>query len=91
MELSNTLVANVLIDMYARNGDVTSARHVFEHLGDNKDAISWAAMILAFFNHGYGQHALQVFVQMLRSGAKPYGITFVGVLSICTCHAGIVQ
>ncbi|KAM1154879.1 hypothetical protein ACFX15_036492 [Malus domestica] len=70
----NTLVANVLIDMYARNGDVTSVRHVFEHLGDNKDAVSWAAMILAFSNHGYGHHALQVFVQMLRSGAKPDGL-----------------
>ncbi|KAM1385061.1 hypothetical protein FF1_037167 [Malus domestica] len=54
--------------------DVTSVRHVFEHLGDNKDAVSWAAMILAFSNHGYGHHALQVFVQMLRSGAKPDGL-----------------
>ncbi|CAL9014939.1 unnamed protein product [Prunus brigantina] len=84
----DTLVANVLVTMYSRNGDVTYARLVFEHLGA-KDAVSWTAMILAYSNHGYGHYALQVFARMLRSGAKPDEITFVGVLSACN-HAGLV-
>lgn len=85
----DTVVANALVTMYSRNGDVTSARIVFYHLGA-KDVASWNAMILAYSNHGYGHHALQVLARMLRSGAKPDEITFVGVLSACS-HAGLVN
>ncbi|XP_062013716.1 pentatricopeptide repeat-containing protein At4g02750-like [Rosa rugosa] len=85
----DTVVVNTLVTMYSRNGDVTSARFVFDHLGA-KDVASWNAMILAYSNHGYGHHALQVFAHMLRSGAKPDDITFVGVLSACS-HAGLVN
>ncbi|KAF3451923.1 hypothetical protein FNV43_RR08019 [Rhamnella rubrinervis] len=85
----STLLMNVLVTMYSRYGDVHSARLAFEHL-EAKDTVSWTSMLLAYSNHGYGQHALQVFACMLRSGAKPDVITFVGVLSACS-HAGLVS
>lgn len=85
----NTVLMNALITMYSRSGDVNSAGLVFENLVA-KDAVSWTSMILAYSNHGYGQHALQVFARMIRSGAKPNEITFVGVLSACS-HAGLVN
>ncbi|KAL6200833.1 hypothetical protein ACLB2K_024548 [Fragaria x ananassa] len=78
-----------IVTMYSRNGDVTSARFVFDHLRE-KDMASWNAMVSAYSNHGYGHHALQVFAHMLRSGTKPDEITFVGVLSACS-HAGLVN
>lgn len=85
----NTLVTNVLVTMYSRSGDVHCARLAFENLVA-KDTVSWKSMILAYSNHGYGQHALQVFARMIRSGAKPDEIAFVGVLSACS-HAGLVN
>lgn len=85
----DTVIANALVTMYSRNGDATSARFVFDHLGA-QDVASWNAMILAYSNHGCGHHALQVLARMLRSGAQPDEITFVGVLSACS-HAGLVN
>ncbi|KAL6207290.1 hypothetical protein ACLB2K_024534 [Fragaria x ananassa] len=85
----DTVVVNTLVTMYSRNGDVTSARFVFDHLRE-KDMASWNAMVSAYSNNGYGHHALQVFAHMLRSGTKPDEITFVGVLSACS-HAGLVN
>ncbi|XP_058007882.1 pentatricopeptide repeat-containing protein At2g35030, mitochondrial isoform X2 [Hevea brasiliensis] len=85
----DTLLSNALVTMYSRRGDVLSARFVFDQL-EAKDIVSWTAMILAYSNHGCGHHALQVFARMLRSGAKPDEITFVGLLSACS-HAGLVK
>ncbi|XP_030546417.1 pentatricopeptide repeat-containing protein At1g09410, mitochondrial-like [Rhodamnia argentea] len=82
-------LANALITMYSRNGDLFSARLVFENL-KCKDVVSWTAMILSYANHGHGHHALHVFARMLRAGATPDNITFVGVLSACS-HAGMVK
>ncbi|EEF41537.1 pentatricopeptide repeat-containing protein, putative [Ricinus communis] len=83
------VLANGLVTTYSRCGDVLSARFIFDQL-EIKDIVSWTAMILAYSNHGCGPHALQVFARMLRSGAKPDGITFVGLLSACS-HAGLVK
>ncbi|KAL8041754.1 hypothetical protein ABFX02_09G004600 [Erythranthe guttata] len=86
---TETSLANTLITMYYRSGDVSSARVAFDNL-EAKDIVTWTAMILAYSNHGFGIHALQVFARMLRSGHNPDGITFVGVLSACS-HAGFVK
>ncbi|XP_077222906.1 uncharacterized protein LOC143856539 [Tasmannia lanceolata] len=86
---TNTLLANALVTMYSRGGDVGSAQLAFEKLVA-RDIVSWTAMILAYSNHGCGHHALGLFARMIRVGAKPDRITFVGVLSACS-HAGLVE
>ncbi|KAJ4976691.1 hypothetical protein NE237_001797 [Protea cynaroides] len=85
----DTSLTNSLVTMYSRSGDIDSAMIAFENL-KAKDIVSWSAMILAYSSHGYGDHALEVFARMLRYGAKPDEITFVGVLSACS-HAGLVD
>ncbi|KAL5583303.1 hypothetical protein UlMin_015745 [Ulmus minor] len=85
----NTSLTNVLVSMYSRSGDIHSARLAFDHLR-TKDVVSWNSMTLAYSRHGHGHHALQVFARMLRSGAKPDEVTFVGILSACN-HAGLVK
>lgn len=86
---SDTLLTNALITVYSRTGDMGSSGLAFERLVA-KDAVSWTAMILAYSNHGCGRCALQAFARMLRAGAKPDEITFVGVLSACS-HTGLLQ
>lgn len=86
---SDTLLTNALINIYSRTGDMGSACLAFKKLVA-KDAVSWTTMILAYSNHGCGGHALQVFACMLRAGAEPDEITFVGVLSACS-HTGFLQ
>ncbi|GAU37079.1 hypothetical protein TSUD_378210 [Trifolium subterraneum] len=82
-------LANSLITLYSKSGDLCSSRLVFELL-KSKDLVSWTAMIVAYANHGHGHHALQVFARMLVSGIKPEKVTFVGLLSACS-HAGLVN
>ncbi|KAL2341444.1 hypothetical protein Fmac_009384 [Flemingia macrophylla] len=85
----NTWLANALITLYSRSGDLCSARLVFDQL-KSKDVVSWTAMIVAYSNHGNGHHALQAFARMLISGIKPDEVTFVGLISACS-HVGLVN
>uniref|UniRef100_A0A7N0UD12 Uncharacterized protein n=1 Tax=Kalanchoe fedtschenkoi TaxID=63787 RepID=A0A7N0UD12_KALFE len=85
----NTSIANALITVYSRCGDLGSSKLAFDALR-TKDVVSWTALILAYSNHGHGKDALHIFGRMLKYGIKPDEITFVAVLSACG-HAGLVD
>ncbi|CAN6465497.1 unnamed protein product [Victoria cruziana] len=82
-------VANALIHMHAKCGDLENACIVFNRM-TNRDVITYTAMINALADHGRGHDALDIFSKMRRNGIKPNGITFVGVLNACS-HAGLVN
>ncbi|XAR66728.1 hypothetical protein NMG60_11013048 [Bertholletia excelsa] len=85
----NNLVANGLINMYAKCGSLRKAHLVFEKI-DGRDLISWNSMIAGYGMHGLGNDALKTFKEMIKAGYHPDGITFVAVLSACS-HSGLVS
>ncbi|GFS34244.1 tetratricopeptide repeat (TPR)-like superfamily protein [Actinidia rufa] len=82
-------VSNALIDLYARCGNISIARKLFEGSLE-KDAISWCVMINGHGLHGDGEAALALFSEMELSGMKPDDVTYVSILSACS-HAGFVE
>ncbi|GLT82879.1 hypothetical protein SLE2022_012100 [Rubroshorea leprosula] len=85
----NVVLGTALINMYARCGNVSKAREVFD-LMNEKNVIAWTAMISGYGMHGYGSQAIELFGKMRACGLKPNNITFVALLSACA-HAGLVQ
>ncbi|KAK2636886.1 hypothetical protein Ddye_031678 [Dipteronia dyeriana] len=85
----NVVVANGLIDMYAKCGSIKDARLVFEMMNE-RDKVSWNAMISGYSMHGLCVEALNVFETMQQRGCKPNNLTFVGVLSACS-HSGLLD
>lgn len=81
-------VSNALMDMYSKGGCVESAMKIFDRLV-KKDVFSWTTMISAHSSHGKGNHALEVFYDMLESGVIPNDVTFLLVLSGCS-HSGLL-
>jgi pentatricopeptide repeat protein len=87
---SDVCVANALVDMYAKCGDIEKARDLFDKMQE-RNAISWTAMIGGYAMNGCGKEALKLFEEMQqRSGVIPNHVTFVCVLSAC-CHTGLVE
>ncbi|KAH9287726.1 hypothetical protein KI387_031843, partial [Taxus chinensis] len=86
---SVNFVANALIDMYAKCGNVELAHQLFNKLSQ-KNQISWTTMIAGYGMHGLGQEALTLFKQMQQADMKPDYITFVAILSACS-RAGLVN
>ncbi|CAL4927603.1 unnamed protein product [Urochloa decumbens] len=83
-------VSNAIITMYARSGNVTLARRVFDRICWRKETVTWTSMIVSLAQHGLGEEAVGLFEEMVRVGVKPDRITYIGVFSACT-HAGFVD
>ncbi|XP_068656991.1 putative pentatricopeptide repeat-containing protein At3g11460, mitochondrial [Aristolochia californica] len=84
-------VGSALIDMYAKCGDIQSARRVFDFTDyAMRTVVMWSAMIGAEGLHGAGQRSLSLFSDMTRHGFAPNEVTFVSLLSACS-HGGLVQ
>ncbi|KAK8465174.1 hypothetical protein PHAVU_009G009566 [Phaseolus vulgaris] len=85
---SDVTVANSIVTMYSRCGQIKEAQKVFDSI-HVKNLISWNAMMAAFAQNGIGKKVIETFEDMLRTGCKPDHISYVAVLSGCS-HMGLV-
>ncbi|XP_031111540.1 pentatricopeptide repeat-containing protein At2g37320 [Ipomoea triloba] len=86
---SHLHVANALIAMYCKGGEIEDAHYVFQKI-NGKDLVSWNTMIAGYAHHGLAPKAIELFEQMKDQKVKPDSITFLGILSACR-HAGLVK
>lgn len=84
-----TNISTALIDMYAKCGEITRAKKVFDEMPE-KEIASWNALINGFAVNGLGKEALKLFLGMQRKKLKPNYITLLGVLSACN-HSGLIE
>eukprot|EP01018_Ginkgo_biloba_P030315 Gb_23089 [translate_table: standard] len=82
-------IGSALLDMYAKCGNLETARLLFDKMS-RKDVVSWNAMISGYGLLGYGEDALTLFEQMQTIGMKPNDVTFTAILTACR-HAGLVD
>ncbi|KAK6942890.1 Pentatricopeptide repeat [Dillenia turbinata] len=82
-------IANALLSMYCKCGDLKDALYIFENI-EGGDVVSWNSMIAGYALHGLAEQAIDLFKAMKRQKVKPDGITFLGVLSCCR-HSGLVR
>lgn len=82
-------VANSIIDMYCKCGDLATAKSLFDEM-QQRSVVSWNTMIGGMAFNGRGQEGLDQFDEMLRRREKPNGGTFVSALGCCT-HEGRVE
>ncbi|KAL5716480.1 Pentatricopeptide repeat-containing protein [Ranunculus cassubicifolius] len=73
-------VTNALITMYAKCGDVSSARLVFDEM-PRRDRISWNAMMAGYFENGEYLEGLKLFYNMRRFNINPDLMTMTSVIS----------
>ncbi|KAK7295301.1 hypothetical protein RJT34_18207 [Clitoria ternatea] len=82
-------VCTALIDMYAKCGEIRTAKLLFEEMPE-KETASWNALINGFAVNGCAREALELFAMMTCEGFEPNEITMIGVLSACN-HCGLVD
>ena len=83
-------VANSIISMYSKCGQLTSASMVF-HGMTRRDIVSWSTIIAAYSQGGYGEEAFEYLSWMRREGPKPNEFAFASVLSVCGSLAILEQ
>ncbi|KAF8653736.1 hypothetical protein HU200_061849 [Digitaria exilis] len=75
-------VANALIAVYSRCGQMEDAIQVFEIMHP-RDAISWNSMISGCFSNGWHGKAVDLFSIMWSEGVEISSVTMVSVLPAC--------
>nr|WDD38948.1 DOT4 protein [Fagopyrum tataricum] len=87
--LSDTYVANALIDMYVKCGAISLARLVFNAV-ECKDLISWTTLIAGYAIHGLGRKVIKTFNEMKNARIEPDEVSFTVILRACS-HSGLVD
>lgn len=78
-----TILGTALVDMYAKCGELFSARQVFDALPE-RNVVAWSAMISGYAQNNHSKEALELFEKMVTEGnQKPNQVTILGVLSAC--------
>lgn len=75
-------VLNAIVDMYAKSGDLNAARKQFE-LIQNRDIVSWNAILVGYAHDGDNIEALIIFRRMNSDGIAPDVVSMACVLSAC--------
>lgn len=87
--VSELPVSNILIDSYAKSGNIMYSRNIFYGL-PWKDVISWNSMLSGYVLHGCSESALDLFYQMRKEGIQPNRGTFASII-FAYSHAGMVD
>ncbi|PON87262.1 DYW domain containing protein [Trema orientale] len=83
------IVANALVDMYAKSGLLALAQILFDMI-PTKDLISWTVMIAGYGMHGFGTEAIAAFNEMRDAGIEPDEVSFISILHACS-HSGLLD
>ncbi|KAL5544123.1 hypothetical protein UlMin_007907 [Ulmus minor] len=75
-------LATSLVDMYAKCGQVDTARRLFDQM-DRRDVVAWSAMISGYSQVNRCREALDLFKEMQESNVEPNEVTMVSVLYSC--------
>ncbi|XP_026393102.1 pentatricopeptide repeat-containing protein At1g11290, chloroplastic-like [Papaver somniferum] len=82
--LTNDLSVNTaLLTMYTKLGRLESAKVLFDQMLD-RDCVMWNIIVLAYCRNGYPKEALELLMQMGRSGVRTDLCTALAVISSAT-------
>ena len=81
--LTNELVGNALVNMYAGCGLLGKSREVFDELSV-QDVVSWTALIAGYVEHGFNVEALKTFNEMRMEEVNPNLVTYICCLKACS-------
>ncbi|CAL9764673.1 unnamed protein product [Musa acuminata subsp. burmannicoides] len=86
---SDMFVGTSLVYGYAKCGDLSMARLIFDGL-ESKSTVSWNSMIQGYGVHGNAEAVHELFSEMQQSGKVPTVVTFLNIISACS-HVGDVE
>ncbi|KAJ0647393.1 putative tetratricopeptide-like helical domain superfamily [Helianthus annuus] len=81
--LSDCSVLNATISAYSGCGSVEDAKKVFDSASDERDIVSWNAMLAAYLEHDKRVLAFNLFSMMQNLGFEPDIYTYTSMISSC--------
>ncbi|PIA38813.1 hypothetical protein AQUCO_02700188v1 [Aquilegia coerulea] len=80
---SDLFVANTLVVMYAKCGELLDSRRLFDGIPD-RNVVSWNALFSSYVQNECCEEAVSLFGEMVLSGIKPNEFSLSSILNACT-------
>lgn len=80
---STDFIVNALISMYAKNGDLSAARRLFDGSVEKGDVVLWNSIMSSYSTSGQSLETLQLFRYMQMNGPPSNTYTIVSALTAC--------
>lgn len=84
----DTLLLNAIVTVYGKCGDIASSEIVFNTM-ENKDTISWTALLTCYVQNDLSQEALFFFREMVRKGLESSIFCITSVLRACSATSSL--
>ncbi|KAK2975442.1 hypothetical protein RJ640_017701, partial [Escallonia rubra] len=78
-QMGGTVLWNVMVDGFVRNGDFRLARELFDEM-PQRSVVSWNSMISGYAQNGLFKEAIKLFRDMQMGDTRPNYVTLVTVL-----------
>ena len=78
----DVFVGTSLMDMYAKCGEISACRKVFDGMS-NRNTVTWTSIIAAHAREGFGEDAISLFRVMKRRHLIANNLTVVSILRAC--------
>ncbi|KAH7284316.1 hypothetical protein KP509_34G048600 [Ceratopteris richardii] len=86
---TDVVISSALIDMYCKCRCLQEAHSLFNRQ-QNKNIVTWGALIAGYAQHGYYFSAASLFTSMVAEGIKANRVTILSVLKACTSAGSLV-
>ncbi|KAL6011739.1 Pentatricopeptide repeat-containing protein, mitochondrial [Asimina triloba] len=83
-------VGNTLMDAYAKCGELSTARKVFNGMRV-RDVVTWNSMIALYAQNGLSAEALDLFSRMLKDRNVSYNAVTLSAVLLACAHSGAMQ
>lgn len=80
---SDVYVANTLVVMYAKFGELLDSKRLFEEIPE-RNVVSWNALFSCYTQHDLFEEAVSLFHEMVASGIQPDKFTLSTIINACT-------
>ncbi|KAL6964870.1 hypothetical protein U1Q18_035923 [Sarracenia purpurea var. burkii] len=76
----DTTASNILIDMYAKCGNLLTSREIFDRI-KCRDLVSWNSLISGYIQNGSYEEVIEL-LNMMKMDSRPDSVTYAMLLSI---------
>ncbi|XP_024534904.1 pentatricopeptide repeat-containing protein At2g13600-like [Selaginella moellendorffii] len=89
-ELSNTFVANSLVNFYAKCGSMVDAARVFDSMKE-RDVVSWNSLVLGHVENGELEQALEAITRWIEDGQGFGSFNHLSFVAVCKACIGLAE
>ncbi|XBI45684.1 hypothetical protein VPH35_110125 [Triticum aestivum] len=87
---NDMFVASGLVDMYAKCGQISIARSIFNRMTE-RDVVCWNSMISGLAIHSFNKEAFDFFKQMRQNGMMPTSSSYATMINSCARLSSVPQ